>query len=203
MDTLVAGRSGIGLHQRRRFFELRNHYTLTGEDGQEIGSVDQDKQSPVTFLLRLISALDLVLPVTLRVTNTEGREELRLHKSWFRFAVAVTDHDGEPLGSVNKKIRLGNAVFSVLGANGAEVGVLKASNWRARDFTLQSAEGVEVAHVTKKWRGLLTEAFTDADSYAVTFEDTTDTTTRKLALAAALAVDLTMKQKDTGGSSVG
>jgi hypothetical protein len=43
---------------------------------------------------------------------------------------------------------------------------------------------------------LLTEAFTDADSYAVTFEPTTAEPMRSLALAAALSVDLTMKQKD-------
>jgi hypothetical protein len=40
--------------------------------------------------------------------------------------------------------------------------------------------------------------FTDADNYAVTFRASTDDTVRQLALAAALAVDLTMKQKDYG-----
>lgn len=39
---------------------------------------------------------------------------------------------------------------------------------------------------------------TDADTYAVTFESSTVDTVRKLALAAALCVDLTMKQKDYG-----
>ena len=52
--------------------------------------------------------------------------------------------------------------------------------------------------MTKKWRGLLTEVVTDADSYAVTFPMSTDDSVRQLALAAALAVDLTMKQKDYG-----
>ena len=203
MDTLVAGRSGIGLHQKRKFFELRNQYTLTGDDGQEIGKVEQAKQSPFAFILRLVSSLDVVLPVTLHVTTTQGQEELTLHKPWFRFAVNVSDSTGTPLGTVKKKARLGKAVFSVEGPGGGEVGLLKAENWRARDFRFENPSGNEVARVTKKWRGLLTEAITDADSYAVTFEDTTDTATRQLALAAALAVDLTMKQKDTGGASVG
>lgn len=203
MDTLVAGRSGIGLHQKRKFFELRNQYTLTGDDGEEIGRVEQARQSPFAFLLRLAGSLDLVLPVTLHVTTTDGREELKLHKPWFRFAVRVRGGDGDALGSVNKKIRLGKAVFAVVGPSGEEVGVLKARDWRARDFRMEDPSGSEIARVTKKWRGLLTEAFTDADSYAVTFEDTTDNATRKLALAAALAVDLTMKQKDTSGASVG
>ena len=199
MDTLVAGRSGIGVHQKRKLFELRNQYTLTGEDGQEIGKVDQTKQLPFAFILRLVSSLDVALPVTLHVTTTQGDEELRLHKPWFRFTVKVSDGAGNPIGRVKKRARLGKAVFSVEGSSGEDVGVLKAENWRARDFRFENPSGNEVARVTKKWRGLLTEAFTDADSYGVTFEDTTDITTRQLALAAALAVDLTMKQKDTGG----
>ena len=203
MDTLVAGRSGIGLHQKRKFFELRNQYTLTAEDGQEIGRVEQAKQSPFAFILRLAGNLDLVLPVTLHVTTGDGRTELELHKPWFRFAVKVSDGSGDALGAVTKKIRVGKAVFSITGPAGQELGVLKAADWRARDFRFEDPSGSELARVTKKWRGLLTEVVTDADSYAVTFEDTTDNPTRQLALAAALAVDLTMKQKDTGGASWG
>lgn len=196
MGTLVAGRSGVGLHQKRKFLELRNQYTLTDDEGREIGKVEQAKQSPLAFILRLASSLDVVLPVTLHVTGTDGRVELRLHKPWFAFSVKVSDGEGRALGAVTKKVRLGKAVFNIADASAREVGVLKAENWRARDFRFEDPAGSEVARVTKKWRGLLTEAFSDADSYAVTFNDRADVATRQLALAAALAVDITMKQKD-------
>lgn len=52
---LLSGRSGIGLSQRRKVFEMRNEYTLTGEDGEAIGAVEQVDQSAFTFLARLIS----------------------------------------------------------------------------------------------------------------------------------------------------
>ena len=190
------GRTGVALHQRRKFFEMRNQYTLTDESGAQIGKVEQAKQSPFAFLLRLASSLDVALPVTLSVTNADGHEEIGLHKPWFRFAEHVTDGQANALGSVTKKMRLGKAVFAVTAADGQDL-ALKAENWRARDFRLEDSTEREVARVTKKWRGLLTETFTDADSYAVTFDDLTDNRTRKLAIAAALAVDLTMKQKDT------
>lgn len=196
MSSLVAGRTGVGVHQNRRFIELRNQYTLTDDVGVEVGRVEQTKQSPLAFLARLFGDMDIALPVTLSITNADGQEELRLHKPWFRYAVAVRDSDGRQIGSVNKRIRVGKAVFTVVGDSGQEVGSLKAENWRARHFRFEDPSGREVARVTKSWRGLLTEAITDADSYAVTFDDLTDTTTRNLALAAALAVDVTMKQKD-------
>jgi uncharacterized protein YxjI len=177
---------------------MRNQYTLTGDNGEPIGAVEQVGQSPFTFLARLFSDMDVSLPVTLHVTSSDGAVALRLHKPWFRFRVAVTGADGAALGHVRKRVRLGKAAFSVTGVSGAPLGTLRAENWRARDFRFEDVSGAELARVTKRWRGLLTEVFTDADSYAVTFEPKTDETLRNLALAAALAVDLTMKQKDYG-----
>jgi uncharacterized protein YxjI len=195
---LVTGRSGIGVSQHRKVFEMRNQYTLTDEDGHVIGSVQQVGQSAFTFLARLISDMDVSLPVTLDVADSDGVLQLRLHKPWFRFRVTVKNADGAVLGHVRKRIRLGKAVFTVTGPRGEPIGRLLAENWRSRDFRLEATAGQEVARVTKKWRGLLTEVFTDADSYAVTFPMSTDDSVRELALAAALAVDLTMKQKDYG-----
>ena len=195
---LVSGRSGIGVSQRRKVFEMRNQYTLTGEDGEAIGAIDQVDQSSFTFLARLISDLDVALPVTLDVTGSDGALAMRLHKPWFRFRVTVKDADGAVLGHVRKRIRLGKAVFAVTGPAGEPVGKLMSENWRSKDFRLEGPSGDEVARVTKQWRGLFTEVLTDADTYAVTFETSTVDSVRQLALAAALAVDLTMKQKDYG-----
>ena len=198
MDTLVAGRTGIGLHQRRKFFELRNQYTLSDEAGSQIGAVEQVDQSPFTVVARVVSDLDVALPVTLSVTDSTGTEVLRLQKPWFRYAVTVQDSTGAVLGRIAKRIRLGKAVFSVTGPDGDPVAELKAENWRARDFRFDDASGTEVARITKTWRGLATELFSDADSYAVTFAPIADDRTRLLALGSALAVDLVMKQKDAG-----
>ena len=198
MDTLVAGRTGVGVHQRRKLFEMRNQYTLSDESGAAIGAVEQVDQSPFTFLARLFSDLDVMLPGTLSVTETGGGESLRLRKPRFRYAVTVSAGDGTVLGHVTKRVRFGKALFSVTGPDGEALGELRAENWRARDFRFDDAAGTEAARVTKRWRGLGTEMFTDADSYAVTFAPSADERVRRLALAAALAVDLTMKQKDYG-----
>lgn len=77
-------------------------------------------------------------------------------------------------------------------------GEVRARNWRAHNFDVLDASGRDVARVTQQWRGLFTEGFTDADSYAVEFRPDADLTMRGLAFASALAVDLVMKEKDTG-----
>jgi uncharacterized protein YxjI len=191
------GRAGIGVNQKRKFVELRNQYTLTDDQGQEIGNVEQKKQSPVAFILRLVSSLDVMLPVTLNVTDSSDQPVLTLHKPWFKWGVEVSDATGSDLGVVKKQIKVGKAVFQVQGAGGAPFGHLKAENWRARDFRLEDTGGTEIGRVTKQWRGLLSEALTDADSYAVTFDQSASAETKALTLASALAVDLIMKQKDS------
>ena len=195
--------SAIGVRQRRKFFEMRNQYDLLDESGATVGVIEQVGQSPFTFLARLFSDLDLMLPVTLDVKDASGTTVLRLHKAWFRLQVDASDPStGSRVGSVRKRLRLGKASFDVTAPDGRLVGRLEAQNWRARDFALLDGQQRELARVTKQWRGLLTELATDADSYAVTFPADADGATRRLALAAALSVDLTMKQKDYGGASI-
>ena len=189
--------SAIGVRQRRKFFELRNQYDLLDETGATVGVIEQVGQSPFTFLARLFSDLDLMLPVTLDVKDASGATILRLHKAWFRLQVDASDpRTGARIGSVRKRLRLGKASFDVTAPDGRLLGTLQAQSWRARDFALVDAAGRELGRVTKQWRGLLTELATDADSYAVTFPPDADAATRRLALTAALSVDLTMKQKD-------
>ena len=193
---LLDGRA-IGVRQRRKFFEMRNQYDLLDESGTTVGVVEQVGQSAFTFLARLFSDLDVMLPVTLAVKDASGANLLRLHKSWFRLQVDATDPaTGARVGSVRKRLRLGKASFDVHAADDRLVGVLRAQNWRARDFALVDGGGRELGRVTKHWRGLLTEFATDADSYAITVPPEADAATRRLMLAAALSVDLTMKQKD-------
>ena len=195
VEAFFDGRSGIGVHQHRKFFELRNQYELTNEDGSSAGRVEQTKQSPLTFILRLVSSLDVALPVTLTITDASGADVLTLHKPWFTWKVAVADGSGRSLGTINRKIRIGKPVY-VIAKDGVELGEVRGEDWRSRHFQVVDAGGVEVGRVTKKWRGLLTEAFTDADSYGVEFAPQSSTTQRALALAAALTVDLVQKQKD-------
>jgi hypothetical protein len=92
---------------------------------------------------------------------------LVLHKPWFRMRVTVSRPDGAPVGSIRKRIRVGKARFVLEDPSGADIGDVWAQNWRARDFAVTDVNRQPVAQVTKKWRGLIREAFTDADTYVV------------------------------------
>ena len=190
-------RSEIGVAQRRKIFEMRNQYTLTDESGGIIGTVEQVKQSPFAFAARLLSDLDVALPVTLAVRDAAGVEVLELHKPWFRMRVDVRGATGAVVGTISRRLKIGKPVY-VLAQGEQVLGELRAQDWRSRDFRVFDATESQVATVTKKWRGIFTEAFTDADTYAVLLEPSLQGPLRPLAFAATFAVDLVQKQKDTG-----
>jgi uncharacterized protein YxjI len=196
MTDRLLEHSTFVVEQKRKFFELRNQYRIFDETGAQIGAIEQTKQSPLTFLARLGTDLDVALPVTLELSDADGRTALVLRKPWFRMTLEVSYLDGRPLGSIRKRIRLGKARFSVFDPAGMEIGAVQAKNWRARDFAIEDQTGNEVAKVTKKWRGLATEMFTDADTYVVNLLPQAAEPLRTLALAASLAIDVVMKQKD-------
>lgn len=185
----------IVVEQVRKLFEMRNQYGLFSTDGRRIGQIEQVEQSALHVLVRFMSDLDVALPTTLAIEDAAGQPILRMHKPWFRWQVDVSRADGTPVGSIRKQVRLGKARFTLTGPDGAPAGEVHAQNWRARDFTVNDAQGQVVANVTKTWRGLLTESFTDADTYVVELGSSTEPM-RSLALAAALTVDVIMKQKD-------
>lgn len=195
MTTLLQ-RSTFVVEQRRKLFEMRNQYRLFDETGATIGTVEQVQQSALTFLARFVTDLDVALPVTLEVADETGGAALVLHKPWFSMTLSVALPDGTPLGKIIKRLRMGKARFTLVDANGAEVGEVRAENWRAKDFAVFDGSGNEVARVAKQWRGLATELFTDADTYVVQLTPAAVEPLRSLALAASLAIDVVMKQKD-------
>lgn len=194
----VLSRSTLVVEQRTKVFEMRNQYRIFDETGIQIGAVEQEKQGAITFLARLGTDWDLSLPVTLNLLEADGRVVLVAHKPWFRMTVDITDASGNRVGAIQKRIRLGKARFTLTDAAGQEVGEVRAQNWRARTFDIRDVNDQVVAGVTKEWRGIAREMFTDADTYVVNVQPHATEPIRTLAIAASLAIDVVMKQKDYG-----
>lgn len=199
VNDFFEGRSGIGVHQKRKIFELRNQYTLTDESGADAGRVEQAKQSALAWLARFATSLDTMLPTSLQVTDASGTAVLVLDKPWLTWKVTVREPEGRAIGVIGRRVRVGKPVYTLTAGDGAAIGEIRAEDWRSRNFQVIDAAGAEFGRVTKQWRGLFTEVVTDADSYAVTFAPHATGDQRALAFAGALTVDLIQKQKDTGG----
>jgi hypothetical protein len=182
--------------QKLKLIELRNEYAVLDQGGRQIGAVVQATQSPLAFLARVFTSWDVVLPITLHILGLGTVPELVVHKPWFTWRCQVMRPDGQPLGEITKQIRMGKARFTLLDPGGAQLGEVRAHNWRAKDFSVLDGAGQAIARVTKKWAGLR-ELFTDADTYVVEVSPTAVDPLRSLAVATCLVIDVVMKQKDT------
>ncbi len=181
--------------QKLKLIELRNEYAVLDQNGRQIGAVQQATQSPLAFLARVFTSWDVALPITLHILGPGAVPELIVHKPWFTWRCQVRRPDGRPLGEITKQIRLGKARFRLLDPGGAQLGEVRAHNWRAKDFSVLDAAGQPIARVTKKWAGLR-ELFSDADTYVVEVSPSAVDPLRSLAVATCLVIDVVMKQKD-------
>jgi uncharacterized protein YxjI len=191
----LLGQQVLIVKQKLKLIELRNEYAVLDQSGRQIGAVQQAPQSPLAFFARLFTSGDVTLPITLHILGPGAVAELVVHKPWFTWRCQVARPDGRPVGQITKQIRLGKARFTLLDPGGAQLGEVRAHNWRAKDFSVLDGAGQPIARVTKKWAGLR-ELFTDADTYVVEVSPAAVDPLRSLAVATCLVIDVVMKQKD-------
>jgi uncharacterized protein YxjI len=67
--------------------------------------------------------------------------------------------------------------------------------WTGWDFTFER-DGVQFAHVTRKWSGLGKELFTSADNYVLQISDSVpaDNPLRILIMGAVFCIDMVLKE---------
>ncbi|MFN2471186.1 MAG: LURP-one-related/scramblase family protein [Gaiellaceae bacterium] len=191
-DTLVVS-------QKAKLVELTNEYRILDEQGTELGAIRQEGQSAARKAFRLVSSLDQFLTHKLAVYDRTGAKVLELvrPRKLMKSRVEVTDGMGQPAGRIVQQNLIGKIRFAFEGPSGEQLGSINAENWRAWDFSIQDPMGQEVARVTKKWRGILREGFTTADSYVVNVSAPVSAELRMMVLAAAAAIDTTLKQDDS------
>ncbi|WP_116449691.1 phospholipid scramblase-related protein [Blastococcus litoris] len=186
------------VNQKTKLIELTNEYAVLDGEGRQIGAVVQVGQSGLKKAVRFVSNLDQFLTHTLEVRDSRGpvlvlTRPAKLVKS----RVVVQRPDGAPVGEIVQANVFGKIRFDLV-ANGQVVGAIQAENWRAWDFAITDAAGVEVARITKTWEGLARTLFTTADRYVVLVHYRLPEPLASMVIASALTVDTALKQDDRG-----
>ncbi|MGY5883760.1 phospholipid scramblase-related protein [Modestobacter lacusdianchii] len=186
------------VEQRAKLVELTNEYAVSDGNGQQLGAVVQIGQSALRKAFRFVSRYDQFLTHRLEVRDPTGVVVVLTRPAKLvRSRVLVTGPDGRPVGEIVQATVLGRIRFDLV-AGGQLVGAVQAENWRAWDFAITDAGGVEVARITKRWEGLARTLFTTADRYVVQVHRRLEEPLAGLVLAAALTVDTALKQDRRG-----
>jgi uncharacterized protein YxjI len=200
MSDLLS-RQRLVFNQKVKIIEMNIDFAIRDTDGNEVGRIRQEGQSKLKKFARLVSSLDQFMTHTLAVYDTGGSKVIELTRpaKILKSTVVVKDGAGGEVGRIVQQNMIGKIRFGLQGPTGEELGSLNAENWRAWNFSIQDTAGTEVARITKTWEGLAKTMFTTADNYLleVNGNDLSDPM-RKLILAAAVGVDLALKQDSRG-----
>jgi uncharacterized protein YxjI len=135
-------------------------------------------------------------PFRIEVTTPGGQPVLHVQRgiSLFLSKVDVFDEEEERVGGFKQKLFSIGGAFTVLGRDDQPLCQLRGK-WTGWDFTFER-DGVQFAHVTRKWSGLGKELFTSADNYVLQISDSVpaDNPLRILIMGAVFCIDMVLKE---------
>lgn len=183
------------VNQKAKLIGNRVEYAIYDQHGRQISAVRESSRGMVA------NALSVRPPENrtrkLQVVDLDGREVLAMTRpaNVLKSTMIVRDMHGAEVGRIIQKTVgvFGGARF-VLESGGRSVGSMKAEGGNAWDFGIQDGTGSEIARITKTWAGWAKERFTKADNYVVEIHQTLQEPLRSLVLAAALTIDVALKE---------
>lgn len=108
--------------------------------------------------------------------------------TWFFSEADIVAPDGSVLGKVEQRWAWFNRKFTVTGRRGQEVAEIFGPLFHPWTFELRVG-GRPVGKISKKWSGLLKEAFTDADTFGLELGMEMEADLRLVALGATFLID--------------
>ncbi|HUF98376.1 MAG TPA: phospholipid scramblase-related protein [Ilumatobacter sp.] len=187
------------VNQKVKLIELNNQYSVFNQAGTQIAAVNQVGQSTAKKVARLVSSLDQFMTHELQVTDAAGHVVLHLTRprKVMKSSVIVSDGTGREIGRIVQQNMFGKIRFGLF-AGQQELGCIQAENWRAWNFRITDAAGIEVARITKTWEGFAKTMFTTADNYVVVIQQRPAEPLNTLVVASALCIDTALKQDSRG-----
>jgi uncharacterized protein YxjI len=187
------------VNQKAKIIELANEYAIHDQHGAQIGAVRQIGQSTAKKVARALTSWDQFMTHKVQIVDRDGSVALQLTRpaKFVKSKIIVQTGAGVEIGSIVQQNAIGKIRFGLMGPQG-QVGLLAGENWRAWNFRISDAADTEIARITKTWEGLATTMFTTADNYVVQIHTALPEPLHSLAIAAAVSIDLAVKQDNRG-----
>ena len=172
-------------------FERKNRYRLTlypADAGKGNWSIEEENVSKLSILGR--NLFGLMYTFTMHMKDDMGNIVLRLHRKprlYFHMLEAY-DENGVEFGLVKRLFSFFHRVVSVTNPKGRKLLRVVGPVWSPWTFYIYDGNK-RVAVVSKKWTGLLKEAYTDADKFNLEFTQPLSGSKKRLSIAALMLID--------------
>ena len=168
-------------------FEMENQYVVMTPEGYEALYAYEESGAVSRQFMGSHRPLDI------HVVDNLGDPVLTAIRPfyWFRSNLHVVDAHGRPLGSLHRTFGFLKRRFALVDSHDRQIAQITSTMFRPNTFIVEDAYSAELGRITKEWGGLMREAFSDADTFRVSFSRRAPGNDfRLLVLASAFAIDL-------------
>jgi uncharacterized protein YxjI len=205
LQTIVGDRTRIMIHQMLEWgeialgFESKNRFEIKDEEGNRLGLAAEEAKGVGAWFLR--NLFGRCRKASIHIYDGEGERLGRGEKPfrWFFHRMDVFDGD-QKIGAIQRKWSLLHRKFAIENAAGEEVMDIYSPMFRIWTFKLLFQDK-EVGRISKKWSGLLREAFSDADTFGVECDPNVPDEVRQVLMVATFLIDFTCFENNNGGGS--
>ncbi|KGO92517.1 phospholipid scramblase-related protein [Flavobacterium subsaxonicum] len=182
------------IDEKVNFFKFENTYNIYNDIGAHVGAVKQ-KLTTGQKMLRLLLKKPM-LPFLLEIKNTEDEVQASISRGWtfWMSKIVIKDPQDNVIGTIKQKFKFFKPTFKIFDATETQIAEING-DWKAWNFTITDAKGVQIGNISKKWAGAVKEIFTSADKYNVNINpDYPENTNKIVILAGAITIDMVLKE---------
>ena len=177
-------------------FKAANNYDILDPTTQELMMTCREENLGFFTKILRFSKYKQLTPFEVEIRSAAGEKILTVKRgvAFFVSTVEVYNENDQLVGVFKQKFFSIGGKFDVQDSTGNVLCTLKGK-WTSWDFKFEK-DGVQFAHVSKKWAGLGKELFTSADNYILQISDQVpaDNQLRVLILAAVMCIDMVLKE---------
>ena len=168
--------------------ECKNQYTVLDRFGSQLFLAAEQGDGIAALLTRWF--LKSARPFTMHILTPEAAPVFVLKRPFrlFFHKLEVFDADERLLGSIEMRFSFVRRIYTVTDHTTGEVDQIVGPLFKPWTFHI-NRQGKEAGVITKKWSGLLAEAFSDADNFGITFPPGIDARQKALYLGAVFLID--------------
>ncbi len=181
--------------EKVNFFKFENVYNIYGDTGTQIGAVKQKLTGGQKALRLLLNKA--MLPFLLEIKDNNDVVQASIARGWtfFMSKIVIQNPEGIAIGTIKQKFKFFKPTFRIFDTSENLIAEI-TGDWKAWNFVIKDAGGMQIGAITKKWAGAMQEIFTSADKYNVTINPDYPDKDKKVAiLATAITIDMVLKER--------